>query len=39
MKNPCSAVGHSSDNQEELVEPEGSTQSQCSNQEETNIVP
>jgi hypothetical protein len=37
--NPSSAVDHSSDHQEELVEPEGPTQNHCSNQEETSMVP
>jgi hypothetical protein len=37
--NPSSVVDHSSNHHEELVEPEGPTQNQCSNQEETNIIP
>jgi hypothetical protein len=37
--NPSSAVDHSSDHREELVEPEGPTHNQCSNQEETSMVP
>jgi hypothetical protein len=36
--NPFSTIYHSSDHQEELVEPEGPTQNHCSNQEETNMV-
>jgi hypothetical protein len=36
--NPSSVVDHSSDHQEELVDPEGPTQNHYSNQEETSMV-
>jgi hypothetical protein len=39
IQDPSSSVDHSSDHQEELVEPEGPTQNRCSDQEETNMVP
>jgi hypothetical protein len=35
---PLVQVDHSSDHQEESVEPEGPTQKRCSDQEETNMV-
>jgi hypothetical protein len=39
MIDPSSSVDHSSDHQEELVEPKGPTQNRCSNQEDTSMVP